>query len=196
MLELLQGVAEAADPQGRRRGRRGLEILEALRAEIPVEVTDDEVPEVEAVDAKLVRLARRLHADLLTTDHNLARVAELQGVTVRNVNRLVEAVRPPYVAGDTLRVRIEADGRDEGQGVGYTDDGTMVVVSGAAGRVGTLVEVSVTSAHQTSVGKMLFARYVGDAASAEDADSAATGEAGAAARAAAATLLPDGSEPG
>ncbi|MCC7078174.1 MAG: TRAM domain-containing protein [Acidimicrobiia bacterium] len=158
VLEEIQSIADASDAGRRRRGRRGLEILDALRGETSLAVIDDEVPEAHNVDAKLVHLARRLPAALITTDFNLQKVAELQGVWVMNVNRLAEALRPPVAAGDELQVKIEAEGTEEGQGVGYTEDGTMVVVSNAAGRVGEVVEAIVSSAHQTSKGRMLFAR--------------------------------------
>lgn len=158
VLEEIQSIADASDAGRRRRGRRGLEILDALRGETSLAVIDDEVPEAHNVDAKLVHLARRLPAALVTTDFNLQKVAELQGVWVMNVNRLAEALRPPVAAGDELQVKIEAEGTEEGQGVGYTEDGTMVVVSNAAGRVGEVVEAIVSSAHQTSKGRMLFAR--------------------------------------
>lgn len=158
VLEEIQSIADAGDSGRRRRGRRGLEVLDALSSESDLAVIDDDVPEVQHVDAKLVHLARRIPAALMTTDFNLQRVAELQGVWVMNVNRLAEALRPPVASGDELRVKIEAEGTEEGQGVGYTEDGTMVVVSGASGRVGEVVEAIVSSAHQTSKGRMLFAR--------------------------------------
>lgn len=163
VLDELHGIAEAADPARRRRGRRGLEVLGALQAQAGVEVhvLDDEVPEHEAVDAKLVALARRLGASLLTVDDALQRVAELQGVRCLSLRRLSEGVRPVHLPGEVVRIPITREGTESGQGVGYLDDGTMVVVGGAAGLVGQEAEVRITSNVQTSVGRMLFASVAG-----------------------------------
>ena len=159
VLDELQGIADAAEPARRRRGRRGLEILDSLQGDprISLHIVDDEVPEFEAVDAKLVALARRLDVGLLTTDFNLQRVAELQGVTCLNLNRLAESLRPVHVPGETVRFTVSRVGREPGQGVGFLDDGTMVVVSGASHLVGKEIAPRVTSNVQTSVGRMLFA---------------------------------------
>jgi len=160
VLDEIQGIADSADPKKRRAGRRGLEILDALRQETLLVMLNDELPEVAEVDAKLVQLAKRLPAVLFTTDYNLQKVAELQGVRVQNVNRLAEALRPPYVAGDRVEIRIASEGREEAQGVGYVEDGTMVVVNGVERSVGQTVQAVVSSVHQTSVGRMLFARCI------------------------------------
>ena len=159
VLDEMQGIADAAEPARRRRGRRGLEILDSLQGDprVSLHIVDDEVPEFEAVDAKLVALARRLDVGLLTTDFNLQRVAELQGVTCLNLNRLAESLRPVHVPGEVVRVTLSRPGREEGQGVGFLDDGTMVVVGDAAHLVGHEVSARVTSNVQTSVGRMLFA---------------------------------------
>jgi len=159
VLDELQGIADAADPTRRRRGRRGLEILDSLQGDprISLHVVDDEVPEFDEVDAKLVALARRLDVGLLTTDFNLQRVAELQGVSVLNLNRLAESMRPVHVPGEVVTFTVSRPGREPGQGVGFLDDGTMVVVSGAAHLVGREIAPRVTSNVQTSVGRMLFA---------------------------------------
>src|SRR5438067_5254649 len=159
VLDEMQGIADAAEPARRRRGRRGLEVLDALQGNprVTLHVLDDEVPEFETVDAKLVALARRLDVGLLTTDFNLQRVAELQGVVCLNLNHLAEGFRPVHVPGETLSVTISRPGREAGQGVAFLDDGTMVVVGGAAELVGETVSVRVTSNVQTSVGRMLFA---------------------------------------
>ncbi len=158
VLDELQGIADASDSSKRRRGRRGLETLDVLRDECGVFVLDDEVPEVTEVDAKLVRIALRREVALLTTDHNLQKVAEVQGVQVNNINRLADALRPQVLAGDRVKVKIESEGRNDAQGVGYMDDGTMVVVGDASGLIGEVIDAVVTSSHQTSVGRMLFAR--------------------------------------
>jgi uncharacterized protein YacL len=159
VLDELQGIADAAEPTRRRRGRRGLEVLDSLQGDprVSLHVVDDEVPEFEVVDAKLVALARRLDVGLLTTDFNLQRVAELQGVTCLNLNRLAESMRPVHVPGEIVRITLSRAGREPGQGVGFLDDGTMVVVSEAAHLVGQELGVRVTSNVQTSVGRMLFA---------------------------------------
>ncbi|MBV8980174.1 MAG: hypothetical protein JO086_04675 [Acidimicrobiia bacterium] len=159
VLDELQGIADAAEPTRRRRGRRGLEILDSLQGDprVSLHIVDDEVPEFDEVDAKLVALARRLDVGLLTTDFNLQRVAELQGVSVLNLNRLAESMRPVHVPGEVVRFTVSRPGKEAGQGVGFLDDGTMVVVSGAAELVGQEIAPRVTSNVQTSVGRMLFA---------------------------------------
>ena len=162
VLDELQGIADGQDPNRRRRGRRGLEMLEALRerTDVQVHVLDDEVPEHEEVDAKLVALARRLRTSLITVDEPLRKVAELQGVRCLNVGRLAEGLRPPHVAGDVLRLPVSRQGKEPGQGVGFLDDGTMVVVTDAADLVDQEVDVRVTTHVQTSMGRMLFASLV------------------------------------
>jgi uncharacterized protein YacL len=159
VLDELQGIADAGEQSRRRRGRRGLEVLDALRAEarVGLHVLDDEVPEFHEVDAKLVSLARRLRCNLVTTDFNLQRVAEVQGVQVLNLNGLVAAMKPVLIPGETMRVGIVRRGTEAEQGVGFLDDGTMVVVEDAAHLVGEDVDVKVTSTLQTGVGRMLFA---------------------------------------
>jgi uncharacterized protein YacL len=162
VLDELQAIADHADPARRRRGRRGLETLAALR-QLPgqaVQILDDEVPEHDEVDAKLVALARRLQAALVTVDAPLQRVAELQGVRCVNLVRLGEGLRPVHLPGEAFLLHITRTGREAGQGVGFLDDGTMVVVSGAAALVGEEVAVQVTSGTQTSMGRMLFASVV------------------------------------
>jgi uncharacterized protein YacL len=159
VLDELHAIADMPDELRRRRGRRGLEILEAIR-QLPghtVRILEDDVPEHDEVDAKLVALARRLHADLVTVDGPLQRVAELQGVHCLNLERLSEGLRPVHVPGETFNLPILRAGKEPGQGVGFLDDGTMVVVNGAQAYVGTEVPVQVTSGTQTSMGRMLFA---------------------------------------
>jgi len=158
VLDELQGVADAADATRRRRGRRGLETLAALSSEGPgVEVLDDEVPEHEEVDAKLVALALRRSVPLLTVDDGLAKVAELRGVRCLSLNRLALALQPVLVPGEVIRLRVSREGKDSGQGVGFLEDGTMVVVSDGAEFVGQETEVSITSSVQTARGRMFFA---------------------------------------
>ena len=159
VLDELHGIADAQEQVRRRRGRRGLEILEALRRlpDVDVHVLDDEVPEHEDVDAKLVALARRLKVSLITADEPLQRVAELQGVRCLSVRRLAEGLRPVHVPGELVRLPIAHEGKEPGQGVGFLEDGTMVVVGDAAPMVGREIDVRITSNVQTSVGPMLFA---------------------------------------
>ena len=160
VLDEVQAIADAQDPNRRRRGRRGLEVLEAVKEHTPVEVhvLHDEVPEHDEVDAKLVTLARRLRTSLITVDEPLQRVAELQGVHCLSVRRLAEALRPVHVAGEVIRgLAITRPGKEAGQGVGFLEDGTMVVVSDAAALVGEEVDVRVNSSVQTAMGRMLFA---------------------------------------
>jgi uncharacterized protein YacL len=160
VLDELQGIADAGEQTRRRRGRRGLEVLDALRTEprVQVHVLDDEVPEFHEVDAKLASLARRLQCDVVTTDFNLQRVAEVQGVTILNLNGLAAAMKPIHIPGESLRLKMERKGTEAEQGVGFLEDGTMVVVEDAAHLVGESVEVKVVSTLQTGVGRMLFAQ--------------------------------------
>src|SRR5438067_2585116 len=159
VLDELQSIADAAEPTRRRRGRRGLEVLDSLQGDprISMHIVDDEVPEFEAVDAKLVALARRLDVGLLPTDLHLQRVAELHGVTCLNLTRLAESMRPVHVPGEVVRFTVSRPGREAGQGVGFPDGGTMGVVAGAADLVGREIAARVASNVQTSVGRMLFA---------------------------------------
>jgi len=159
VLHELQRIADADDPLKRRRGRRGLEMLDRLVNEgrIPTEVIFDDPPAA-TVDDKLVRLCVTLGADLVTADYNLHRVAGLQGVRVLNPHQLANAVKAPYLPGERLSLDIAKEGREPGQGLAYLEDGTMVVVEGAAGRVGATLDVVVTSSLQTQMGRMVFAR--------------------------------------
>lgn len=159
VLDELQSIADAQDPLRRRKGQRGLDLLSALQ-HVPgceVHVLDDEVVEHDEVDAKLVALARRLEVGLLTVDTNLQRVAELQGVRCLSLHGLSDGLQPVLVPGETVLLPISREGKEPGQGVGFLDDGTMVVVGDAATFVGREVEVRITGNAQTSVGRMLFA---------------------------------------
>jgi len=162
VLRELQHVADAGDPMRRARGRRGLDVLQALRASphARVRVIGDDVPELDEVDAKLLELAVRRGAALVTTDFNLNKVATIRGVTVLNVNDLAHALRPVILPGESLRIAIVKEGKEPGQGVGYLEDGTMVVVDQGRTLLGKTVTVNVTSAIQTAAGKMFFARPV------------------------------------
>lgn len=161
VLDELQGMADARDEARGRRARRGLELLEALRREAVTRifVLDDEVPELAEVDAKLIALAARLQVRILTSDANLARNAAVQDIPVSNLRKLFSDLAPPVGAGETVSVSLTRLGRESGQGVGYLDDETMVVVNGGAELVGGgSIDVEITSVVPTSVGRMLFGR--------------------------------------
>lgn len=166
VLTELQTIADKADAQKRERGRKGLDTLQALREAYPDRFVIHEAnyPDLTTVDEKLVRLTQTVGGTLLTTDYNLKKVAALQGVKVLNVNELAEALRPIYVAGDSFDIKITREGKEPGQGVGYLEDGTMVVVEEGQRSVGKTRSVVVTSAIQTSAGRMIFARLNKDSA--------------------------------
>jgi uncharacterized protein YacL len=158
VLDEVQHLADSADNLRRTRGRRGLEILGRMRKGglVEVEVSDEDAPGVNEVDSKLVELAKRDRRPVLTNDLNLNRIAELQGVRVMNVNSLANAVKPALLPGEELHVRVIQPGKDPGQGVGYLDDGTMVVVEGGAKAIDTELDVTVTRVLQTVAGRMIF----------------------------------------
>ena len=159
VLDEVQRLADSSDNLKRTRGRRGLEILGRMRKDgvVAVQVIDEDVPGVSEVDSKLVELARRGGRPLLTNDLNLNRIADLQGVRVLNVNQLANAVKPALLPGEELHVRVIQAGKDPGQGVGYLDDGTMVVVEGGARSIDAELDVMVTRVLQTVAGRMIFA---------------------------------------
>jgi uncharacterized protein YacL len=160
VLDELQKIADSPDTLRRNRGRRGLEILSRLQkgTTTPVEIVEDVIPEVAEVDAKLVELARRNSRAVLTNDFNLNRVAELQGVRVLNINSLANAVKPAVLPGEELRVRVIQAGKEPGQGVGFLDDGTMIVVDGGGRHLDRELPVVVTRVLQTVAGRMIFAQ--------------------------------------
>jgi uncharacterized protein YacL len=158
VLNELQYVADSSDALRRNRGRRGLEMLNRMQKEspVPVRIVDMDVEGVRQVDAKLVQLARELNCPIITNDYNLHRVAGLQGVVVLNINELSNAVKSVVLPGETLTIRVIQEGKEAGQGVGYLDDGTMVVIENAKRFIGKEVEVLVTSVLQTTTGRMIF----------------------------------------
>lgn len=160
VLDELQHIADSPDTLRRNRGRRGLEILAQMQKQstTPVEVVDDDVPEIAEVDGKLVALAKARSRVILTNDFNLNRVAEVQGLRVMNVNSLANAVKPAVLPGEELRVRVIQEGKEPGQGVGFLDDGTMIVVEGGARFIDRDLDVSVTRVLQTVAGRMIFAQ--------------------------------------
>ncbi len=160
VLQELQDIADSPDKLKRSRGRHGLEMLNRLQRNdgIDIEVNDSIVPSVGGVDNKLVRLAKRLDGKIVTNDYNLSKIAQLQGVSVVNVNDLAGALRPVVLPGEEIGLKIIKAGEEAGQGVGYLDDGTMVGVENAREKVGGEMRVLVTSVFRTSAGKMLFGK--------------------------------------
>lgn len=160
VLDELQRVADSADALKRARGRRGLEIVEELKtaANGGFSVREADYPGIEGVDAKLVRMAQDVGASIVTTDYNLNKVAQIQGVEVLNVNELANALKPAVLPGEPLQVKVIREGREYDQGVAYLQDGTMIVVEGGRAAVGREVTVEVTSVLQSPSGKMIFTR--------------------------------------
>ncbi len=160
VLDELQHIADSSETLRRNRGRRGLEILARMQKDspTPLEIVEDDVRDVVEVDAKLIALAKTRSRAILTNDFNLNRVAELQGIRVLNINSLANAVKPAVLPGENLRVRVIQEGKEAGQGVGFLDDGTMIVVEGGSRFIDRDVDVSVTRVLQTVAGRMIFAQ--------------------------------------
>lgn len=159
VLAELQNIADSEEAMRRGRGRRGLEVLNQLReiSGLKVEITEADRPDVKEVDAKLVALGKQLKADILTTDYNLNRVAQIEGVRVLNINELANAIRAVVLPGEEMAVKIVQAGKEKGQGVGYLADGTMIVVEQGDNLIGQEVMTEVTRVFQTVAGKMIFA---------------------------------------
>lgn len=159
LLEL-QHIADSADPMRRSRGRRGMDVLTELQNDspVPTKITDADVSEAREADTKLMALGRHMHCPIMTNDYNLNRVAELQGVTVLNINDLANAVKAIFLPGETLTVKIIQQGRESDQGVGYLEDGTMIVVENGSQLLDDTTTVTVTKVLQTAAGRMIFAR--------------------------------------
>lgn len=159
VLNELQRIADSADTMRRNRGRRGLEILNRLQkdATVPIEIVDTDIEGIADVDGKLVKMARNIHCPIITNDFNLNRVAELQGVKVLNINELANAIKPVLLPGEDIHIKIMQDGKELGQGVGYLDDGTMIVVENGRQYMNMTIEVTVTRVLQTVAGRMIFA---------------------------------------
>jgi uncharacterized protein YacL len=160
VLNELQHIADSSDMLRRNRGRRGLDVLNKLQKDslAPIRITDMDVEDVREVDDKLVILGKRLKCPILTNDFNLNRVAELQGVRVLNINELANAVKTVFLPGETMHVHVIQEGKEIGQGVGYLDDGTMVVVEEGRRHMNATIQVTVTKVLQTAAGRMIFAR--------------------------------------
>jgi uncharacterized protein YacL len=162
VLSELQGIADSSDKLRRARGRRGLDILNRLRnnRDVDLKIYDRELPEMDGqpVDMKLVLLARHMEGQIVTGDYNLNKVARLHNVAVINLNDIANSLKPVFLPGETLNVRIVKPGEEVGQGVGYLDDGTMIVVEGGREHIGKEVKINVTSVLQTSAGRMIFGK--------------------------------------
>ncbi len=162
VVDELRHIADSADLLKRNRGRRGLDILNAMKksAEIKVQIYENVkgLDDIQEVDAKLVKLGQKLGAKIVTNDYNLNKVAELQGVKVLNINELANAIKPVVLPGEEMTVTVVKDGKEMGQGVAYLDDGTMIVVDGGRRFIGQTVSVLVTSVLQTAAGRMIFAK--------------------------------------
>ena len=160
VLEELQHIADSSDLLKRNRGRRGLDILNRMQKELDlnVQIENRDFEDIAEVDSKLVKLGQLLDAKVITNDYNLNKVAELQGVSVLNINELSNAVKPVVLPGEEMVVHVVKDGKEFGQGVAYLDDGTMIVVDGGKKHIGETVGVLVTSVLQTAAGRMIFAK--------------------------------------
>jgi len=160
VLNELQFIADSSDNLRRQRGRRGIEVISQLQKDTstPLRISDMDVEGVREVDDKLVVLARQLKCPILTNDYNLNRIAELQGVSVLNVNELANAVKLVFLPGESIEVNVIQEGKEAGQGVGYLDDGTMVVVEDGRNHLNKKINVNVTKVLQTAAGRMIFAR--------------------------------------
>jgi len=170
VLRELQQVADSSDSLKRNRGRRGLDILQKMQkmAGVAVQIVETDFPDIREVDLKLIELARKLGGKIVTNDFNLNKVAQLRGVPVLNINELANSLKPVVLPGELMKVFIIKEGKEQGQGVGYLDDGTMVVVDQAKKALGRTIEVSVTSVLQTTAGKMIFCRWPEAAAFVEE----------------------------
>jgi uncharacterized protein YacL len=169
VLRELQQVADSSDSLKRNRGRRGLDILQKVQkmAGVNVQIVETDFPDVREVDLKLIELARKMNGKIVTNDFNLNKVAQLRGVPVLNINELANSLKPVVLPGEVMRVFMLKEGKEAGQGVGYLDDGTMVVVDQGKKALGRTIEVSVTSVLQTTAGKMIFCRWA-ESTAAED----------------------------
>ena len=163
VLDELRHIADSSEALRRNRGRRGLDILNRLQREspVPIEITDHDFEDIQEVDSKLVKMASLYGCPIITNDFNLNRVAELEGVRVLNINQLTNAVKSVVLPGEEMAIRVIQEGKEVGQGVGFLDDGTMVVVEGGRRRINDEIEIVVTRVLQTAAGRMIFAQPKG-----------------------------------
>jgi len=164
VLKELQQIADSKDALKRNRGRRGLEILGKIQKnpQIDVRIHEEDFPDLDDVDSKLIKLAKVLSAKIFTNDFNLGKVAELQGVKVLNVNELANALKPIVLPGEMLEIKVVKEGKEHNQGIGYLDDGTMVVVENGRQLLGQTINAAVTSVLQTTAGRMIFTKPEND----------------------------------
>lgn len=160
ILDELQNIADSSDSLRRNRGRRGLDILNTLQHEKDgkIQINQKEYPDIPAVDSKLVQLAKDIRGTVVTVDYNLNKVARLQGVPVLNVNELANALKSIVLPGEEMRVKVVREGKEQNQGLGYLDDGTMIVVEDGRKLIGKDIDTEVTSVLQTPAGRMVFVR--------------------------------------
>jgi uncharacterized protein YacL len=160
VLDELRHISDSADSLKRNRGRRGLDILNKIQKELDIEtqIWEGDFPEIQEVDSKLLKLAQTLKGKVITNDFNLNKVAEFQGVPVLNINELANAIKPVVLPGEEMKVVVVKDGKEATQGIGYLDDGTMIVVEGGRKHMGDQIAVIVTSVLQTAAGRMIFAK--------------------------------------
>jgi uncharacterized protein YacL len=161
VLQELQLISDSSDHMKRNKGRRGLDLLNALKKcpGVSVAIVDRDYKEIRAVDEKLVAMAKDIGAKILTNDFNLNKIAEIQGVKVLNINDLSNAIKPTFLPGETINVKIMKEGKEKEQGIAYLNDGTMIVVDGARRMMNKRVDVTVTNVLQTDAGRMIFARF-------------------------------------
>jgi uncharacterized protein YacL len=164
VLRELQQIADSSDSLKRNRGRRGLDILNNMQktVDMDVKIHEEDFPDITETDAKLVKLAKLLSGRVFTNDYNLNKVAELQGVQVLNINELSNALKPIMLPGEVVEVKVVKEGKEHNQGIGYLDDGTMIVVEGGRQLIGQRKKVAVTSILQTAAGRMIFAKAIDD----------------------------------
>lgn len=160
VLDELRKIADSSDNLKRNKGRRGLDVLNVLQKDVPIEITIQEWPTdpEQDVDLSLLKMAKAMGARIITTDFNLAKIAEFQDVGVLNINQLANSLKPMVSAGEELTIHILKEGKEPGQGVGYLEDGTMVVVEQAKKHIGDTITVTVTNCHTTPAGRMIFAK--------------------------------------
>jgi uncharacterized protein YacL len=160
ILQELQYIADSQDSIKRTRGRRGLDVLHRIQkmSNITVQIVEQDFPKIKEVDSKLVALAKIMNAKIITNDFNLNKVAQVQGVSVLNLNELANSVKPVVLPGETMKIYVLKEGKEYNQGVAYLDDGTMVVIENGRKLIGKTIEVAVTSVLQTTAGRMIFSK--------------------------------------
>lgn len=164
ILQELQYIADSGDNLKRSKGRRGLDVINALKKcqDIEVKIIDKDFPDIKKVDEKLVALAKEFKAKIITNDYNLNKVAEIQNIRVLNINDLSNAIKPIFLPGERINIKIMKEGKEKDQGVAYLNDGTMIVVDNARRFIGKRIEATVTNILQTDAGRLIFAKFEGN----------------------------------